>query len=145
MTTVVFEPYDIKTQPKREGGKQVFDIIRRKWVELTPEEWVRQHVIHYLVYTLKYSRALIAVEKTIAFNTLQKRFDIVVFTSNGEPYMLIECKAPEISLNENVLEQAARYNQTVQAKFLWISNGVQNICIQLGASMQVTEMVPLPQ
>lgn len=144
MTSVVFETYNIKTQAKSGGGEQVFDIIRRKWVELTPEEWVRQHVLQYLVYTRKYSRALIAVEKMIQLNTLQKRFDAVVFTSKGDPYLLIECKAPEVLLNSSVLEQAARYNQTIQAQYLWISNGLQNVCIQLGASPQIMETIPLP-
>jgi hypothetical protein len=109
---------------KTEGEKRViFDAIRKVWLLLTPEEWVRQNFVAYLVKELHYPSALIAIEKEILLNDLKKRFDILVYDAMHEPWMMIECKAPEVKLSEDVLQQVLRYNITVPVKYLVITNG----------------------
>src|SRR5215203_4827282 len=99
---------------KNENGKQyIFDSIRKTWLLLTEEEWVRQNFINYLVKGLNYPAAFIALEKEISLNELKKRFDILVYDRDHQPWMMVECKGGDISLSENVLQQLLRYNITV--------------------------------
>ena len=122
MITVQFPEPQFKL--KKEGEKRfVFDAIRKAWLLLTEEEWVRQNFVAYLVKKLHYPETLIALEKEIVLNGLKKRFDILVYDKSHQPWMLIECKAPEISLSEDVLQQALRYNMTVPVSYIVITNG----------------------
>ena len=105
------------------GKEMIFDFIRKQWLFLNEEEWVRQNFIQFLVQELKYPLELIAVEKEIQLGDLKKRFDILVYDRDHKPWMLIECKAGEISLDENVLHQVLRYNISTPANFLVITNG----------------------
>jgi hypothetical protein len=105
----------------------VFDEIRRKWLQLTPEEWVRQHLVHYLVKHLGYPASSIAIEKELRLNDTKKRFDVVVFNRRLQPFLIVECKAPYIALNHEVIQQAQRYNLILKAPFLMISNGVNDL------------------
>jgi hypothetical protein len=114
-------------QLKKEDGKVlIFDVIRKKYIVLTPEEWVRQHFIHYLIHEMKYPKSLIRVEGGLSFNQLQKRSDIVVFNREGNPWMVIECKAPEQSINESTVRQASVYNATLKAEYLVVTNGMKH-------------------
>ena len=109
---------------KEENGKEmIFDFIRKQWLLLNEEEWVRQNFIQFLVQELKYPLQLIAVEKEIQLGDLKKRFDILVYDREHKPWMLIECKAGEITLDEKVLHQVLRYNISMPATFLVITNG----------------------
>jgi len=109
---------------KEENGKEmIFDFIRKQWLLLNGEEWVRQNFIQFLVQELKYPIELIAVEKEIQLGDLKKRFDILVYDRDHKPWMLIECKTGGIVLNENVLHQVLRYNISMPANFLVITNG----------------------
>jgi len=109
---------------KEENGKEmIFDFIRKQWLLLNEEEWVRQNFIQFLVQELKYPSELIAVEKEIQLGDLKKRFDILVYDRDLNPWMLIECKASEINLDEKVLFQVLRYNISMPANFLVITNG----------------------
>lgn len=109
---------------KEAGGKRyIFDAIRKTWLLLTEEEWVRQNFVQYLVVVLKYPAALIAVEKEISLGELKKRFDILVYDKNHKPWMMVECKAPQIQLNETVLQQLLRYNMSVPVEYIVITNG----------------------
>ncbi len=94
---------------------------------LTPEEWVRQHLLNYLIVVKKISRSSIAIEKTLQLNDLKKRYDIVVYTRDLKPYLIVECKAPYVELNGLVVEQALRYNLTIKAELLMISNGLSDL------------------
>ncbi|GAA4323933.1 type I restriction enzyme HsdR N-terminal domain-containing protein [Flaviaesturariibacter amylovorans] len=105
------------------GKRQVFDAWRRCWVALTPEEWVRQNFVSYLVSCLHYPASLIALEKEIRVGELRKRFDVLVYDPNHQPWMLVECKAPEVPLAAHVLEQALRYNLSVPVDYIVITNG----------------------
>ncbi len=109
-----------------ENKVAIFDEIRKKFIILTPEEWVRQHVVHYLLQDKRYPKSYINVEKIIKINNLNKRYDIVVYQPNGEVYLLIECKAPEITINQQTFDQIARYNLVLNAKYLMVSNGLNH-------------------
>ena len=109
---------------KEENGKEmIFDFIRKQWLLLNEEEWVRQNFIQFLVQELKYPSELIAVEKEIQLGDLKKRFDILVYDRDHKPWMLVECKAGKIVLDEKVLLQVLRYNISMPANFLVITNG----------------------
>lgn len=108
---------------KEKDVEFIFDPIRKQWIVLNEEEWVRQNFIQYLVQKLNYPAAFIAVEKEIMLGELKKRFDILVYDANHVPWMMIECKAATISLNSSTLQQALRYNISVPVPFLVITNG----------------------
>ena len=122
MIKVRFPEPDFKI--KKEGKKRyIFDAIRKMWLLLTQEEWVRQNFVAYLIKELKYPAALIALEKEIFLNDLKKRFDILVYDKTHQPWMMVECKAPTVMLTEDVLQQVLRYNVSVPVKYLVITNG----------------------
>jgi hypothetical protein len=125
---------------KRDGDKVlILDILRKKYLLLTPEEWVRQHFVHYLVHDLGYPKSLIKIEGGLKFNSLSKRSDIVVFSREGSPWMLVECKAPDVKLRQSTIEQAATYNHTLRARFLVITNGMTHICCEVDWTNGTTE------
>ncbi|HLT65612.1 MAG TPA: type I restriction enzyme HsdR N-terminal domain-containing protein [Flavobacterium sp.] len=109
----------------------IFDIIRKKYVVLTPEEWVRQHVVHYLIYTRSFRQSYINVEKMFKINNIVKRYDVVVYNPDGSIYLLVECKKPDIKLSQTVFDQIARYNLQLNAKYLMVTNGLQHIYCRL--------------
>ncbi len=122
MITVAYPKPDFKT--KTEKGRQfIFCLVRKRWIVLTPEEWVRQNFIAYLISVLDYPLTLIAVEKEINLGELNKRFDILVYDKVHKPWMLVECKEPQVALNEGVLQQVLRYGISVPAVYLVITNG----------------------
>lgn len=116
---------------KKEGKNTIFDAIRKKFVALTPEEWVRQHFVNYLITYLRYPKMLISIEGGLQYNRLQKRSDIVVFNRKGMPFMLVECKAPEVKISQNIFEQAAMYNQTLKANYIVVTNGLELYCCEI--------------
>ena len=125
MILVDFPSYDFKVQSI--GGKdQIFDPCRKKWVVLTPEEWVRQNMLQYLIQVCKYPIELIAIEKTIQLGSLNKRFDILVYQETT-PWMIIECKEAKTTLNDKTILQLLLYQQVLDARFLIASNGPTTI------------------
>lgn len=124
------QPLNLPTYKFRFKSKEnklfIFDILRKKHVVLTPEEWVRQHFIHYLVTEKKYPPSLIGVEKKLTINNLTKRTDLLVFNNNGEPTIIVECKAPSIKINQQTFDQIARYNLKLQANYLIVTNGLNH-------------------
>jgi hypothetical protein len=109
---------------KREENKEfIFDALRKRWLLLTPEEWVRQNFVHYLIKIKNYPASLIALEKEIWLGELKKRFDVLIYNKDHRPWMMIECKGGEIKLNDAVLQQALRYNISVPVEFIVITNG----------------------
>jgi len=111
------------------GKLSIFDALRKKFLILTPEEWVRQHIIFYLVNHKGYPKTLISLERGLKYNTLQKRFDLLVMDRSGNPFMLVECKAPEVKLTQLTVEQVSIYNKTIGAPYMVITNGKQHICM----------------
>jgi len=108
----------------------IFDIIRKKYVVLTPEEWVRQHYVHYLIEEKKYPISLISIEKKLTINQLTKRTDILIFNAEGNPDIIVECKAPTIKITQETFDQIARYNLKLNANYLILTNGLEHFnCI----------------
>ncbi len=113
-------PFRIREE---EGKELIFDELRRLWIRLTPEEWVRQNFLQYLVQTMRYPASLIAIERELKLGELRKRFDILVYNRQHKPWLMVECKAMEVNLDESVLQQVLRYNIAVPVPFLVITNG----------------------
>ncbi len=129
MIDIKFPPHSFKI--KNENGKEIiFDECRKQWVSLTPEEWVRQNFLQYLMRQKLYPASLIAVEKEIMSGDLKKRFDIVVF-KNEKPWMIVECKEMQVKITEAVIQQILNYNITLQAQYLVITNGTSTFALHV--------------
>ncbi|MEL1244602.1 type I restriction enzyme HsdR N-terminal domain-containing protein [Flavobacterium sp. DGU11] len=114
-----------------ENKVAIFDEIRKKFVVLTPEEWVRQHVVRFLLEQKNYPKSHINVEKIIKINGLTKRYDAVVFQPDGTIFLLVECKAPGVPISQNTFDQIARYNMTVNAMHMMVTNGLNHYFCQM--------------
>ncbi|PGH39623.1 MAG: restriction endonuclease subunit R, partial [Candidatus Nephrothrix sp. EaCA] len=142
----MFPHYDLTIPPanlnlKNEEGKTVvLDIIRKKYVALTPEEWVRQHFIHYLIEVMKYPKSLFKIEGGLHYNKLQKRTDIVIRDRNVKAWMLVECKAPTVKISKAAFNQAALYNLTVGAKYVVVTNGRLHFCFESEKKIQLKSL-----
>ena len=109
-----------------ENKVSIFDAIRKKFVILQPEEWVRQHCVHYLIKVKNYPKSLINVEKELKVNDLKKRYDIVIFNTDGSIHLIVECKAPNIKIKQNTFDQVASYNLALNATYLMVTNGLNH-------------------
>ncbi|MEN9370624.1 MAG: hypothetical protein RI952_1489 [Bacteroidota bacterium] len=118
-------PFQIK---KKENGFYLFDALRKKDILITPEEWVRQHFIQFLINQKKYPKAFFAIEKGLTLHERIKRTDIVVYNAETKPLLIVECKAPSVAIDQAVFEQIIRYNYVHQAKYLVLSNGITHFC-----------------
>jgi len=124
----------------------IFDEIRKKFILLTPEEWVRQHVVMFLISEKKYPKLHINVEKVLKVNGLTKRYDVVVFNADGSILLLVECKAPEVQIVQSVFDQIARYNMTIDAKYLMVTNGLNHYFCRIDKEQeQYTFLQDLPE
>ena len=130
MQQLHFPPYNF-TLKNRENKPYIFDRIRKKYISLAPEEWVRQHVIMFLLETHKYPKSLINVEKEFLVNGTKKRYDLVVFYPNGDIFLLVECKAPKVAITQNTFDQIARYNLKMNATYLMVTNGLDHYYCQM--------------
>jgi predicted type IV restriction endonuclease len=120
----------LKTKLVR-GTIQVFDVVRKKYFKLSSEEWVRQHFIHYLNSDKNYPLGLMGIEKMIKYNNLRTRADIVIYNNDGEPNMIVECKAPNIKITQDTFDQVARYNFKLKVRYLVVTNGMQHFCCSM--------------
>jgi hypothetical protein len=123
----------VKTEAQR---KLIFDVVRKKYVSLTPEEWVRQHIVHFLLSEKKVPATLIGVEKGIKILGRNRRVDVVVYNNLGVPALLVECKAPSVTLNPETLSQAAVYNYGFGTNCIMISNGIQHLYLKIDKENQ---------
>ncbi|HIP37598.1 MAG TPA: type I restriction enzyme HsdR N-terminal domain-containing protein [Crocinitomix sp.] len=121
-----YPPLNLPKADIKLSQNQIWDVLRLKYVKLTPEEWVRQHFIHYLI-KLGYSKNLMASEKIVKYNNLSKRCDIVAFNNKNETLLIVECKAPHIKLTQDTFYQVAKYNAVLNAKYLILTNGINHI------------------
>lgn len=142
MIKIEYPPFQPKI--KTEDAKEfIFDAVRKRWVVLTPEEWVRQNFLQYLIQIKKYPASLIAVEKAIRLGELKKRFDVVVYDRNSKPWMIVECKEMDVALNKAVLDQVLRYNISLNVPYLVITNGSYCMAMQLDANrMEALDTLP---
>jgi len=130
MQPLNFPSYTFRVK-NSENRPLIFDEIRKKFIVLTPEEWVRQHVVKFLIQEKKYPISHINVEKQITLNGLKKRYDIVVFKPDGKLDILVECKAPEVSISQNTFDQIAQYNFKLNANYLMVTNGLSHYYCQM--------------
>lgn len=142
MIKIDYPPYQPKIK-KSEGRELIFDAFRKRWVALTPEEWVRQNFLQFLVEVKKYPPSLIAIEKEITVGELKNRFDIVVYDRSAKPFMIIECKEMNVALDAAVINQVLRYNSTLQVPFLVITNGTYCFAF-LNEGGQLVEIDSIP-
>ena len=142
MIKIAYPLYEPKI--KSENGKEfIFDETRKQWVVLTPEEWVRQNFLQYMIQIKKYPASLIAIEKEIQLGDLTKRFDILLYDRNMKPWMIIECKEMNVAITEQVLNQALRYNITLNVPYIFITNG-SHCCGFEGINGRLKELGSLP-
>ena len=140
MIDLSFPNYEFRIKNKH-NKKYIFDQIRKKFVLLTSEEWVRQNCIMFLINDKKIPKRLINVEKKIKINSLTKRYDIIVYKSNGSVFLLVECKSPDIIINQKTFNQIAIYNYEVVADFLMVTNGIQKYYCSIDYSNQCYKFV----
>ncbi|AXT50049.1 restriction endonuclease subunit R [Aquimarina sp. BL5] len=130
MQNLNFPAYQFRFKSS-ENKVSIFDRIRKKFIVLTPEEWVRQHTIHYLIEEKKYPESLINVEKLVKVNDMNKRYDIIIFNPDGTIYLIIECKSHSVKITQEVFDQIARYNLSLNAEYLMITNGMNHYYCQM--------------
>ncbi len=144
MENLSFPPFDYRL--KRQGDTPfIYDVIRRRFVTLTPEEWVRQHLVHYLIRHKACPFGLIALEKEIDLYGRPQRFDVVVYSRQGNPWLLVECKAPSVPLTSRVFDQAFRYNLALAAPYVAVTNGIRHHCLRLDAGAAPVFLDDFPQ
>jgi hypothetical protein len=124
-----------------ENNTHIFDVIRKKFVVLQPEEWVRQHCIQFLIQEKNFPISLINVEKVVLINGLKKRYDIVVYNPNGSLALVVECKAPEVKITQATFDQIARYNLTLKASFLMVTNGLNHYFCTMNPNLESFEFL----
>lgn len=122
--------FDLRLK-RAEDKVWIFDVIRKKYLVLTPEEWVRQHFVNYLLSYKEIPRSLVRIEGGLLYNAMQKRSDIVVYDRHGAPWLVVECKSPAIAISSATLEQAAVYNSTLRAPYICVTNGLTHICARI--------------
>lgn len=136
-------PFNIITEGKK---TKIFDVIRRGFFVLTPEEWVRQNLIQFLIAERNFPKGLIAIEKGVTVNGMKKRFDALAYHKNGHPKLLIECKAPDVKIDQKVFDQIARYNYSLKLPYLLVTNGMQHYCSKVNwQTKKVKFLSDIPQ
>ena len=133
--------FDAKIKKTTEGFK-IFDSLRRKYVVLTPEEWVRQHFVNYLITEKGYPASRIANEASIKLHSLNKRCDTIVYDHHLEPLMIVEYKEPKVTITQQVFDQIARYNSSLKVRYLVVSNGINHYCCRMDYEKMSVEYLP---
>lgn len=141
MQQLAFPTYSFRVKSS-ENKTTIFDVIRKKFIVLTPEEWVRQHVIHFLIEDRNYPKSLINVEKVIKVNGTIKRYDVVVFKPDGSIFLLVECKAPKVKITQHTFDQIARYNLTLKGEYQMVTNGLEHYYCQIDYEAENYHFIP---
>lgn len=123
--------FEFKIRKNQNDKTEIFDVVRKKWLVLTPEEWVRQHFVMFLIENKKFPASLMAIEKGLKVNNRPKRTDIVQYNRQGFPQVIVECKAPKIKVTEDTFAQAAMYNMEMKVDYLVITNGLTHYCCKI--------------
>lgn len=140
MIPLHFPTYNFKFKNK-ENKTYIWDDIRKKYILLIPEEWVRQHTIKFLIEEKNYNPLLMVVERQFIINNLHKRADIVVFNHDMKPYIIVECKAPNVKITQSTFDQIARYNLSLNAEYLMLTNGLQHFYCKMNFRKQTYEFL----
>lgn len=145
MTELNLPEYNFRIKKNASGKNEIFDEFRKKFIVLTPEEWVRQNFLKYLNNEKHYPTSLIAIERGIIVNSIPKRFDAVVFNRKGKPAVLVEFKSTDVKINQKVMDQISRYNLALKVKYLIVSNGIKHYCCSINTeSGKVTFLSDIP-
>lgn len=139
-----FPTYQFRIKQEN-GNRYIFDVIRKKFIALTPEEWVRQHLISYLIIDLSLPIGLIGVEVSFSFNSVNHRADVVVYNRKSEPILLAECKAPNVEITNEVVDQICRYNYALNAEYLLVTNGLKHLILQFSEGKEWITLDGLPE
>lgn len=131
MTTLNLPQYNINVRTATDGSQQIFDALRNKFVALTPEEWVRQHFVSFLITHLGYPAGLMANEVSLSLNGTSRRSDTVVYDSSAQPLVIVEYKAPSVRITQKTFDQIVRYNMVFKAPYLIVSNGLNHYCCHI--------------
>lgn len=142
MIPIHFPPFDFSIKAQQ-GQQFIFDFVRKRYVRLTPEEWVRQHLCRYFVEVMHYPKGCLSLEKEIRVGQLKKRYDIVLYDPFLKPWMLVECKGPKVPVSSGVLDQLMRYHQVIQCPYWLLSNGSRHLCAEVSAA-EVQWLTGLP-
>ena len=126
-------PFRVKEE---DGKKTIFDEFRKRWVVLTPEEWVRQHIARYLTEIKHFPSSLIAIERSLKINQRTFRTDLVLFSGDGNPLVVVECKAPDVKISQQVFDQIAHYNLDLRVNYLLVTNGNSHYCCRFNVAAQ---------
>ena len=140
LTKLDFPDYTFRVR-QAARGTEIFDVIRRRFVALTPEEWVRQHTIHFLMQERRVPAGRMNVEVALEMLGLSRRADIVVFDNLGEPTAIVECKAPTVKITQDTFDQIARYNMALKAPYLVVTNGLTHFCCYIDSEKQTYRFV----
>lgn len=143
MIKIEYPEYDFKVKPE-DNYRLIFDEVRKVWLKLTPEEWVRQNFVRFLIDVKNYPSTLIALEKKIIVGEMVKRFDILVYNTHHRPWMMVECKSMDVPLSKEVLNQVLRYNVSVPVQFLVITNGTHCMAFEK-RNMQLVPLNEFPE
>lgn len=130
--------FDFRTREGPGGKQQVYDALRQKYVRLTPEEWVRQHFVQYLIQDRGVPRGLIAIEHAFTYQGMPRRADVIAHDRQGRPRLMAECKAPEVAVSQAAFDQVARYNKVVHATLLVVTNGRAHYCCRIDRAAGAT-------
>ncbi|MDZ4750579.1 MAG: type I restriction enzyme HsdR N-terminal domain-containing protein [Flavobacteriales bacterium] len=141
LSTLSFPTYSFRLRNQGDGS-EIFDELRKKWLVLTPEEWVRQHLVRYLAEEKGYPSALISLEKLVSVNGLPQRTDMVVHDRTGSAIVVVECKAPAIRIDQSVFDQAARYNASIKAPYLLVTNGLTHYFCKIDWQTNGSQFLP---
>ncbi|HNW72415.1 MAG: type I restriction enzyme HsdR N-terminal domain-containing protein [Bacteroidales bacterium] len=127
-------PISVRIREGSKGNQLIFDEFRRKFVKLTPEEWVRQHFLHLMTFHLGYPASLIVVEASVIYNGMKKRFDLLAYNADGKPVAVVECKAPTVEITQRVFDQVAMYNKTLGVSYVMVTNGLNHYACHIDHS-----------
>jgi len=128
--------YNFRISGTDKNDTLIFDAFRKKFINLTPEEWVRQHILQFLIAEKKVPEALVSVEAGIRINKLAKRYDALIYNRNAKPWMLVECKAPSVKINQDTFDQVVAYNHSINAKYILVTNGLKHYCCNIDVAMK---------
>lgn len=142
MNPLNLPPYQATIRNADRQRPEIFDPVRKKYVALTPEEWVRQHMLNYLICEKQYTASLLGVEVTVTYNRMKKRGDIVAYDRTGKPILIVECKAPDVKITQNVFDQIAMYNCSFAGKFLVVTNGMEHYACSIDHEQKTWKFLP---
>lgn len=141
MTELNLPPCTPRIRRSLSGKEEIFDPFRKKYVRLTPEEWVRQHFLDYLVTHLGYPPALLVVEARLTFNGMSRRSDILAYNKAGNPCLVVECKAPSVPITQEVFDQVARYNMSLEVSYIAVTNGMVHYACRIDHALRRYEFL----